>query len=202
MENVEQRITQLCEQLNLHAYRYYSLDDPVVSDKEYDQLMQELRQLEADNSLLVTLDSPTQRDGAPPLSQFEKVVHSIPMTSLGNAFDDDDMRDWRLRITHLLLEEVPIGWVVEPKFDGLAVALTYDNGVLVCGATRGDGTEGEDVTANLLQEAGLHYHLLVTDCLHAGRVLINDYSATNPYPSAEAINLPRNSRDLKDYLRK
>ncbi len=148
----ERRIAQLRDQLNFHAYRYYTLDDPVISDGEYDRLMQTLRQLEATHPELVTPDSPTQRVGAPPLDQFQKVTHPVPMTSLGNAFDDDDMRAWLARIGRLLPDGVTTGnvtWVVEPKFDGLAVALTYEDGVLVRGATRGDGVEGENITANL-----------------------------------------------------
>ncbi len=148
----KRRIAQLRDQLNFHAYRYHTLDDPVVSDGEYDRLMQTLHQLEDAHAELVTPDSPTQRIGAPPLDQFQKVTHPVPMTSLGNAFDDDDMRAWLARIGRLLPNGVTTGnvtWVVEPKFDGLAVALTYEDGVLVRGATRGDGVEGENITTNL-----------------------------------------------------
>ena len=148
----ERRIAQLRDQLSFHAYRYYTLDDPAISDGEYDRLMQTLRQLEAAHHELVTPDSPTQRVGGPPLDQFQKVTHPVPMTSLGNAFDDDDMRAWLARIGRLLPAAVATGnvtWVVEPKFDGLAVALTYEDGVLVRGATRGDGVEGENITTNL-----------------------------------------------------
>ena len=148
----ERRIAQLRDQLNFHAYRYYTLDDPVISDGEYDRLMQTLRQLEAAHPELVTPDSPTQRVGGPPLDQFQKVTHPVPMTSLDNAFDDDDMRAWLARIGRRLPDGVTTGkltWVVEPKFDGLAVALTYEDGVLVRGATRGNGVEGENITANL-----------------------------------------------------
>ena len=103
----ERRIAQLRDQLNFHAYRYHTLDDPVISDGEYDRLMQTLRQLEAAHPELVTPDSPTERVGAPPLDQFQKVTHPVPMTSLGNAFDDDDMRAWLERIT-LLPNYVPM----------------------------------------------------------------------------------------------
>ncbi len=152
MTSIEQRIAQLRDEINYHAYRYYTLDDPIISDAEYDRLMNELRALEEAHPELITPDSPTQRVGAPPLDQFEKVIHPVPMTSLGNAFNDDDMRAWLTRIGRLLPEGVTtsdLTFVVEPKFDGLAVALTYENGVLVRGATRGNGIEGEDVTANL-----------------------------------------------------
>ncbi|NIM49108.1 MAG: NAD-dependent DNA ligase LigA, partial [Gemmatimonadales bacterium] len=143
---------QLRDEINYHAYRYHTLDDPVISDAEYDRLMVELRALEEAHPELITPDSPTQRVGAPPLDQFEKVIHPVPMTSLGNAFDDEDMHAWLARIGRLLPDDVSITdltFIVEPKFDGLAVALTYENGVLVQGATRGNGVEGENVTANL-----------------------------------------------------
>ncbi|GAB4529255.1 MAG: NAD-dependent DNA ligase LigA [Anaerolineae bacterium] len=149
---IEQRIARLRDEINYHAYRYHTLDDPIISDAEYDALMRELRTLEEAHPELITPDSPTQRVGAPPLDQFEKVIHPIPMTSLGNAFDDDDMYAWLARIGRLLPDDLSVTdltFVVEPKFDGLAVALTYENGVLVRGATRGNGIEGENVTANL-----------------------------------------------------
>jgi DNA ligase (NAD+) len=152
MTSVEQRVANLRDEINYHAYRYHTLDDPVISDVEYDRLMRDLRALEESHPDLVTSDSPTQRVGAPPLDQFEKVIHPVPMTSLGNAFDDDDMHAWLARIGRLLPDDVAVAdltFDVEPKFDGLAVALTYENGVLVRGATRGNGVEGENVTANL-----------------------------------------------------
>jgi DNA ligase (NAD+) len=150
--NIQQRITELRDEINYHAYRYHTLDNPIVSDAAYDQLVQELRSMEETHPELITPDSPTQRVGAPPLDQFEKVIHPVPMTSLGNAFDDADMRAWLARIGRLLpgdMRVADLAFVVEPKFDGLAVALTYENGVLTRGATRGDGVEGENVTANL-----------------------------------------------------
>ncbi|RME50851.1 MAG: NAD-dependent DNA ligase LigA, partial [Caldilineae bacterium] len=150
--DIEKRITQLRAEINYHLYRYHTLDDPVISDYEYDRLFAELKRLEEENPHLITPDSPTQRVGAEPLPEFEKVIHPVPMTSLNNAFDDDDMRAWLKRIERLLPEGVTVGdleFVVEPKIDGLAVALTYENGLLVRGATRGNGLVGEDVTANL-----------------------------------------------------
>ena len=98
MATIEDKLTDLREQLNYHSYRYHTLDDPVISDVEYDRLMQELRQLETDHPHLITPDSPTQRVGAAPLDSFEKVIHPIPLTSLGNAFDDDDMLAWLARV--------------------------------------------------------------------------------------------------------
>ena len=152
MTDVEKELAELRQEINYHLYRYHTLDDPIISDAQYDQLMNRLRELEAQHPELVTPDSPTQRVGAPPLDSFEKVTHPIPMTSLGNAFDDEDMRNWLARIGRLLpagLTVEDLEFVVEPKIDGLAVALTYENGLMVRGATRGDGTVGENVTANL-----------------------------------------------------
>lgn len=150
--NVTARLAELRREINFHLYRYHTLDDPVISDYEYDRLMQELRRLEEEHPELITPDSPTQRVGAQPLEGFAKVIHPRPMTSLGNAFDDEDLRKWLARVERLLPEGLAVSdleFVVEPKIDGLAVALTYEQGVLVRGATRGDGVEGEDVTANL-----------------------------------------------------
>lgn len=151
-DNLTNRLAELRKEINYHSYRYHTLDDPIISDVEYDRLMQELRNLEADHPELVTPDSPTQRVGAKPLDNFEKVTHPIPMTSLGNAFDDDDMLAWLNRIKRLLPQGVTaddLEFVVEPKIDGLAVALTYEAGVLAQGATRGNGEVGENVTANV-----------------------------------------------------
>jgi DNA ligase (NAD+) len=149
---VAQRVAQLRDEINYNAYRYYTLDDPVIADADYDRLIEELRHLEEAHPELVTPDSPTQRVGAPPRPEFRKVIHPRPMTSLSNAFNDEDMRAWLGRIGRLLPDDVALTemtFVVEPKFDGLAVALTYEAGLMVRGATRGDGIEGEDVTGNL-----------------------------------------------------
>src|SRR5262245_54051654 len=147
--NPAQRVEELYVLLRHHNYRYYVLDDPVVSDAEYDALMRELRALEEAHPELITPDSPTRRVGSTPSEKFAKVRHPIPMLSLGNAFDEDDLRAWRGRVLKLLGEQASLAYVVEPKIDGLAIALTYEGGRLVRGATRGDGEVGEDVTANL-----------------------------------------------------
>ena len=134
--------------LNFHNHRYYVLDDPVITDYEYDVLMRDLHALEEQDPQLITPDSPSQRVGAEPLSAFTSVQHPRPMLSLANAFSKEDMLAWRTRVSGLL-EEARYDMVCELKFDGLAVALTYENGLLVRGATRGDGLRGEDVTQNL-----------------------------------------------------
>src|SRR4029079_8121661 len=143
------RTAELREQIRQHNYRYHVLDEPIVSDAEYDLLMRELRAIEAAHPDLITPDSPTQRVGGSASEKFAKVRHPVPMLSLGNAFNEDDLQSWRDRTLRLLGDDAPIAFVVEPKIDGLAIALTYENGQFTRGATRGDGVVGEDVTANL-----------------------------------------------------
>ncbi len=151
MENlaqVKQRIEELRAFINHHNYRYYVLDSPEVSDSEYDALMRELRELEAQHPELITPTSPTQRVGAAPLEAFGVVEHPLPLLSLANAFSTEELMAWYKRITGLA-EGEHIDFVCEIKMDGLAVALTYIDGVLATGATRGDGFRGEDITQNL-----------------------------------------------------
>mgnify|MGYP005836109039 CR=1 FL=1 len=150
-EAVRARVEELRRQLNHHNYRYYVLNAPEISDAEYDRLLRELEELERQYPELVTPDSPTQRVGAPPLDEFATVQHRVPMLSLGNAFDEGELRAFDERIKrhlHLAAAE-SIEYVAELKVDGLAVSLTYERGVFVRGATRGDGFTGEDVTINL-----------------------------------------------------
>ena len=147
-ETPAQCAEELRRQLNYHNHRYYTLDSPVITDGEYDALMRKLRAIEAERPELLTADSPTQRVGGEPSVAFDQVEHSRPMLSLGNAFDFDELAAWHKRISGLL-EDTAFDMVCELKIDGLAVNLTYENGVLVQGATRGNGTTGEDVTRNL-----------------------------------------------------
>ena len=144
----DQRAAELRRELNHHNHRYYTLDDPVISDGQYDALIRELRAIEAECPELLTADSPTQRVGAEPSDAFAQVRHSQPMLSLGNAFGFDELAAWHRRVS-ALLDDAEFDMVCELKIDGLAVNLTYENGSLVQGATRGDGTVGEDVTPNL-----------------------------------------------------
>lgn len=157
-----ERIEELRDTLNHHNYRYYVLDAPEVSDGEYDALIRELRAIEAEHPELVTPDSPTQRVGAPPADGFDQVTHSRPMHSLGNAFDDEEFMAWHKRVSDML-EGEPFDMVCELKYDGLAVALTYENGVFVRGATRGNGMVGEDVTGNLRTIKSIPLRLLSDD---------------------------------------
>ncbi|WP_035508353.1 NAD-dependent DNA ligase LigA [Halobacillus karajensis] len=143
----QQQMEILKEQLEQYSYEYHTLDDPSVSDYEYDKEMQQLIKLEEEFPDLQTPDSPTQRVGGKPLDAFEKVQHDIPMLSLGNAFNDEELRDFDRRVKNGTDAEV--NYVCELKIDGLAVSLKYEDGVFVRGATRGDGTTGEDITKNL-----------------------------------------------------
>jgi DNA ligase (NAD+) len=143
------RIESLRSLVRYHNRRYYQLDDPEISDLQYDQLMQELIALELAHPDLITPDSPTQRIGAAPLEKFEPFRHDTPMLSLANAFSETDIRDFDGRIRRMLGRTDAIRFVAEPKLDGVAVNLVYERGVFMAGATRGDGAVGEDVTQNL-----------------------------------------------------
>lgn len=146
---LRKRYEELKGEIHYHNYRYYVLNDPVISDYEYDLLMQELRLIEELHPEWVTPDSPTQRVGAPPAEGFRKVRHPTPVLSLANAFSEGDLKAWFQRLVRLDPRVARADFVVEPKFDGLSVVLHYRNGVFELGATRGDGEVGEDVTANL-----------------------------------------------------
>jgi DNA ligase (NAD+) len=152
-QSVEQRADELRRQLEYHNHRYYVLDDPEISDTEYDALLNELRDLEAEHAELRTPDSPTQRVGAQPLDKFPEVRHPHPMLSLANARDEEELAAWVVRSERYLarqgVEMGDVHFVTEPKIDGLAISLVYENGTLVRGATRGNGEVGEDVTQNL-----------------------------------------------------
>ncbi|MBC2733148.1 MAG: NAD-dependent DNA ligase LigA [Desulfobacteraceae bacterium] len=147
--DIRRRARFLADELTRHNYRYYVLDDPEIADSEYDRLMKELGDLEQRWPELVTPDSPTHRVGAPPLSKFVSVPHSLPMLSLDNAFNDDDIFEFERRIRRILKTTAPIPYMVEPKMDGVAVELIYRDGLLAQAATRGDGFVGEDITANV-----------------------------------------------------
>ena len=146
--SLEVRAAELRRELNYHNLRYYQMDDPVVSDGQYDALLRELQEIERDHPELQTVDSPTLRVGGDPSPSFSEVQHARPMLSLGNAFDYSELEAWHRRVSGLL-GGASFEMVCELKIDGLAVSLIYENGVLVQGATRGNGTTGEDVTRNL-----------------------------------------------------
>ncbi|WP_072888575.1 NAD-dependent DNA ligase LigA [Ornithinibacillus halophilus] len=146
-QQAKEKIASLRELLNQYAHEYYVMDKPTVPDAEYDQKLQELQELEEQFPELITSDSPTQRVGGEPLEGFQKVQHSIPMLSLGNAFNEQDLRDFAKRVSQGTEKELT--FVCELKIDGLAISLLYENGQFVRGATRGDGSTGEDITSNL-----------------------------------------------------
>ncbi|MCB1744187.1 MAG: NAD-dependent DNA ligase LigA [Gammaproteobacteria bacterium] len=148
LHEASRRAARLREQIEHHNYQYYALDDPQISDADYDALMRELQAIEAHHPDLVTADSPTQRVGAAPLDSFAEVVHEVPMLSLGNAFDETELRDFDRRVRERL-EVDTVDYTAETKLDGLAVSLRYENGHYTRAATRGDGYRGEDVTANV-----------------------------------------------------
>jgi DNA ligase (NAD+) len=148
-QDVLNRVKELREQINYHNYRYYVLDDPVVSDAEFDRILQELTRLEEQYPELLTPDSPTQRVGAAPLEKFESVAHRQPMLSLENAFSEAEAREFDERLKRFLRLDEDFHYVMEPKMDGTAIELVYEHGRFVVGSTRGDGVRGENVTQNL-----------------------------------------------------
>ena len=148
IETIKLRLQALRADIELHNYRYYVVDNPTIPDAEYDQLFRELQQIEQNYPQLITADSPTQRVGAAPLKAFSQITHQVPMLSLSNAFDDAEVEAFDRRVCEGLSVD-SVEYAVEPKFDGLAVSLCYEHGMLKTGATRGDGNTGEDITLNL-----------------------------------------------------
>ena len=148
-EEIQQRIEQLRREINEHNVRYYVYDNPIISDAEYDLLLRELEKLEAQRPELITPDSPTQRVGTAPRSELATVAHRLPMLSLANAMDETELRAFDERVQRELGSDQVVEYVCEPKLDGLAVELVYEEGRFVLGSTRGDGITGEDITANL-----------------------------------------------------
>ncbi|MGB8115548.1 MAG: NAD-dependent DNA ligase LigA, partial [Candidatus Sulfotelmatobacter sp.] len=147
-KDARKEIESLREKIRHHEYLYYVLDQPEISDPEFDKLMQRLKDLEAENPGLITPDSPTRRVGGKPREGFVKVAHSSPMLSLDNTYSEDELRAWERRV-HELSEKKDIDYVCELKLDGMSLALIYEDGKLVRGITRGDGAIGEDVTLNV-----------------------------------------------------
>jgi len=147
--DILRQIQLLRSEINQHNIHYYVQDNPVVSDSEYDELMRKLEKLENENPTLITPDSPTQRIGASPLSEFQSLVHRLPMLSLANAMNKDELKEFDAQVKKGLGLEADIEYAAEPKLDGLAVELVYENGMFTHGSTRGDGTTGENITQNL-----------------------------------------------------
>ncbi len=161
IEKIKSRMQDLRIAIESHNYRYYVLDDPMIPDAEYDQLFRELQQWEHDYPQLIPADSPTQRVGASPLKAFTQITHRMPMLSLSNAFDEAEVEAFDRRVCEGLSVKC-VEYAVEPKFDGLAVSLCYENGMFKTGATRGDGNTGEDITANLKTIRSIPLSLRIT----------------------------------------
>ncbi len=199
----ESRISTLRTLIEEHNYRYYVLDSPVISDGEYDALMRELIALETANPELITPFSPTQKVGAAPVESLGTISHRIPMLSLDNAMNVGELRDFDARIRRLLTIQEPLVYICEPKMDGIAVELVYENGVFVLGSTRGDGATGEDITLNLRTIRQLPLRLItlhrpVPELLEVrGEVFISrrDFKALNQQRVANQENLFANPRN-------
>lgn len=197
---LSQRAAALREQLEYHNYRYYVLDAPEISDAEYDKLFRELQALEQQYPELLTPASPTQRVGGTALTEFTQITHTTPMLSLNNAFSDDEVTAFDRRVREAV--DLPeISYAVEPKFDGLAISLVYENGRLVSGATRGDGYVGEDVTANLRTVRAIPLTLSTSEpplrIEIRGEVLMlkADFTALNAYQQAQGLKEFANPRN-------
>jgi DNA ligase (NAD+) len=161
--HIAREAEQLRSEIQHHNYRYYALDEPQIPDAEYDRLLKRLQDIEQQYPALITSDSPTQRVGATPLSAFVTVQHELPMLSLDNAFDETDMLAFNRRVQERLKEQSDIEFACEPKLDGIAVSLVYRDGLLVRGATRGDGVNGEDITQNVRTIASVPLRLMGND---------------------------------------
>ena len=148
-EQLIEEINRLREEIRRHDSLYYVLDSPEISDREYDLLFRKLQELEQLYPELITPDSPTQRVGGQPLEKFGQIPHALPMLSLSNVFEESEIKEFDQRVGRTLGNRKHVDYVVEPKLDGVALELVYENGVLVSGSTRGDGYIGEDVTANV-----------------------------------------------------
>ena len=146
--SLERRVDALRKTIEKLNFDYYILDQPTATDAEYDALLRELRNIEAEHPELITPESPTQRVGIAPQGRFSQIRHPLPMLSLSNVYSRDELEAWAARLDRIL-PQAEFTYVTEPKIDGLAVALTYRDGILQRGATRGDGVTGEDVTSNL-----------------------------------------------------
>ncbi|MBZ0307399.1 MAG: NAD-dependent DNA ligase LigA [Anaerolineae bacterium] len=196
-----QRADYLRRELQEHSYRYHVLSAPIITDGEYDQLYNELKALEETYPELIAPDSPTQRAGFEPISDLPKVRHAKPILSLSNAFNRVDVIAWYERIKRLLAPDTPLDFVVEPKFDGLTVVLTYKNGILVQAATRGNGDIGDDVTPNVRTIKSIPLRLLSQEVpptlVVRGEVMFlkNDFKKINEKQAADGLPLYVNARN-------
>jgi len=209
-KTVDERLTKLREKIAQHAHRYYVLDDPLIADVEYDRLFQELLDLEGEHPELVTPDSPSQRVGAQPLSEFQQVEHTFPMLSLDNIIPDEKkgaqkkLAEFEERLQRFLASTEQVEYFAEPKLDGLAVELVYRDGVMVLGSTRGDGRFGEDITVNLKTVPSIPLRLLPPKNITQPELLevrgevfisIDGFKALNEQRAAAGENLFANPRN-------
>ncbi len=200
-QTIRSRYEELKTEINQHNYRYHVLDAPVISDAEYDKLMNELKKIEAEHADWITPDSPTQRAGAKAADRFEKVRHPAPILSLANAFGADDARAWFERVRKLDERVASAKFVVEPKIDGLSVVLHYRDGVFVQGATRGDGEVGEDITGNLRTVKTIPLHIPVDNKgPKPPRYLVVRGEAFIPIKEFEELNHQLEEAGEKTYL--
>jgi DNA ligase (NAD+) len=203
-KDLHQRYEELKREIHFHNYRYHVLDAPVISDFEYDQLLIELRAIEAEHPGWVTPDSPTQRAGAAPAEGFVKVQHPAPILSLGNAFDADGVRAWLERIAKVDQRVLAVDFVIEPKLDGLSVVLHYRDGIFVQGATRGDGEVGEDITTNLRTIKALPLHIPVErsniETFHVPMSLVVRGEVFIRIPDFDALNQRLQENGEKTYV--
>ena len=160
MNDIIKRIQELTDLIEKHNYHYYILDDPLISDSEWDRLFKELESIEVNHPKLIDKNSPTQRVGAKPINNFTTITHRKPMLSLSNAMDDNGLVQFDERIKKLLDIDYDIEYMAEPKLDGIGVELIYEKGFLIAGSTRGDGFNGEDITQNLRTIRSLPLKLL------------------------------------------
>jgi len=202
--SVKEQIEELRKTINYHNYRYYVLDDPEISDAEYDALMRKLEALERQHPEFISPDSPTQRVGAEPLKSFSSVTHTVPMLSLANAMNEEEVRAFDDRVKRTLKTVSPVEYVVEPKLDGLAVEIIYENGIFIRGSTRGDGFTGEDISQNLKTIKSLPLALFsTTDTPLPSRLevrgevimTIKDFERLNKKRAAEGEQLFANPRN-------
>ncbi|HEY3129411.1 MAG TPA: NAD-dependent DNA ligase LigA [Acidobacteriota bacterium] len=192
IDRIAARIGELRQKIEYHNYRYHVLDDPEISDSEYDRMFRELIELEKAHPELASPDSPTQRVGSEPLERFEKVEHYAPMLSLANAFSEAELRAFHRRVCNVLDVE-DVAYVTELKIDGVAIALTYEKGRFVRGATRGNGVVGEDVTPNL--RTVKHIPLRLKDCDHISRMEVRG-EVFLPVSAFQALNEERADQEL------
>ena len=194
-DSVRQELSELRRQIEDHNHRYYVLDNPLISDADYDALFRRLVELERDHPELATPDSPTQKIGAPPLGRFSTVQHTLPMLSLNNAKDAEELKEFEERIQRFLKHSEPIEYAVEPKIDGLAVELVYVEGKFAVGSTRGDGINGEDITLNLKTIRSIPLTLR-TDSLPAPRRLEVRGEVFLPSKAFQQMNREREEEGL------